>query len=523
MRAGQGLAAVLVVSAVAALAAALLPAGAGAKQTRQGVIEEFPTPAHVGMIAADGPRRTIWFTDVRKPAAIGRMTLRGKVRRFPLPAGVTPVDLAVAPEGSVWFTYTRGGVAALGTAEGGVGTVARNKVALYDEPTNPSGPPAEIAFSTFGRKVWFDHSGPYVPGGDGFGTIDKRGRITEYSAGLQPGARIVDMSGSSEDIWFVDDGPEQAIGRITPDGEITELGGLPPRGSSAISGLAASDSDAYFAANPSSGPAVEMIDATGQISRFADGLSPSAYALGPFLRDPAHGATWFRIERHGGLGTAASSDGQVAIGRIAAGGGRITEYSRCIRPMPAAAGIREMIRGPGDDVWYVNSPTGTPRHYRHLAMASIGRITPSGKITEFRYGLYLQSEPEDLTGAGGILWFVDGHNGRIGELVPPRGPANAAQALRLLGGKGTRPRIEVEVPGPGRLELKEVGRRPGLATSKATAPGCGPTTIPVPMRPPLVRALHRDGVVFIDGRLTFTPRGGTPLTSTVQIEVGVAG
>jgi hypothetical protein len=43
------------------------------------------------------------------------------------------------------------------------------------------------------------------------------------------------------------------------------------------------------------------------------------------------------------------------------------------------------------------------------------------------------------------------------------------------------------------------------------------------MRRPLVEALHRNGVVFINGQLTFTPRGGTPLTSKVEIEVGVAG
>ncbi|HEY5332044.1 MAG TPA: hypothetical protein VIJ21_00740, partial [Solirubrobacterales bacterium] len=95
----------LVVLAVVLAAVAVLPAGAAAKQTQQGLIEELKTPAHVGMIAAGGTLTTIWFTDTRKPAAIGRITLSGKVRRFPLPAGVTPVDLEVGPEGSPWFTY----------------------------------------------------------------------------------------------------------------------------------------------------------------------------------------------------------------------------------------------------------------------------------------------------------------------------------------------------------------------------------------------------------------------------------
>lgn len=511
----------LTVLAVALCAVALLPAGAVAKQTRQGLIEELPTPAHVGMIAAGGPGKTIWFTDVRKPAAIGRMTLSGKVRRFRLPAGVTPVDLEVGPEGSVWFTYTRGGVAALGTSEGGIGTVILDKVALFDEPTNPSGPPSEIVFNSLGA-VWFNHGGPYVTGGYGIGTITKSGDFTEYGTGLPPGAQVTDLApGADGNVWFADRS-SRTIGRITPTGEITEFPGLPPQGTASLAGPATAGEEVYFSANANPGLAVERITTGGQISRFEKGLAADAVALGPFLGDPATGGAWFRVRRHGGLGTTASADGPLAIGHVTAAG-KITEYSRCIRPMPAAAGVRELVRGPGGDIWYANSPAGTPRHFRHLAMASIGLITPTGRITELRFGLYLRSEPEQLLAAGGLIWFVDRHDGRIGVVKPPTGPANAAQALRLLGGKGTKPRVEVEVPGPGKLQLKEVGKRPGLASSTASAPTCGPTTIAVPMSPPLVETLRRHGVVFIDSLLTFTPRGGTPLTSTVYIEVGVAG
>jgi streptogramin lyase len=509
------------VLAAALIAIALLPAGAAAKQTRQGLIEELPTPAHVGMIAAGGTRTAIWFTDARKPGAVGRMSLSGEVRRFPLPAGVTPVDLEVGPEGSPWFTYSRGGVSALGTAEGGIGTVANDKLALFDEPPNPSGPPSELVFSSL-SGIWFNHAGPYVAGGYGIGTITKSGEFSEFGAGLQPGAQIADLAPAADgNVWFAD-GPYRAIGRITATGEITEFAGLPPQGTAALSGPAAVGDNLYFSANASPGLAVERITAAGRLSSFEKGLAPDAVALGPFLGDTESGDAWFRVQRHSGLGTTASVDGPLAIGRITAAG-KISEYSRCIRPMPAAAGIRELVKGPDGDVWYANSPAGTPRHFRHLAMASIGRITPAGKITEFRFGLYLKSEPEQLLAAGGLIWFVDGHNGRIGQIKPPTEPANAAQALRLLGGKGTRPRLEVEVPGPGKLELKEVGSRPGLASSTAQASSCGPAEVAVPMRPPLVATLRRHGVVFINSRLTFTPRGGSPLTSKVYIEVGVAG
>jgi streptogramin lyase len=506
----------------AALAAvALLPAGAAAKQTQQGLIEELPTPAHVGMIAAGGPRTAVWFTVARNPAAIGRITLSDKVRRFPLPAGVTPVDLEVGPEGSPWFTYARGGVSALGTAEGGIGTVTNDKLALFDEPPNPSGPPSEIVFSAIGG-VWFSHTGLYIAGGYGIGTIAKNGEFSEFGAGLQPGAQITGLAPAADgNIWFAD-GPYRAIGRIAPTGEITEFAGLPPQGTAALSGPSAAGDKLYFSANASPGLAVERITTSGEISRFSKGLAPDAVALGPFLGDTEAGDAWFRVQRHSGLGTTASADGPLAIGHITEGG-KITEYSRCIRPMPAAAGIRELIKGPEGDVWYANSPAGTPRHFRHLAMASVGRITPTGQITELRFGLYLKSEPEQLLAAGGLIWFVDGHNGRIGLIEPPTGPVNGALALRLLGGKGTKPRLEVEAPGPGKLELKEVGKRPGLASSTTSAATCGPITVAVPMSPPLVATLRRHGVVFINSLLTFTPRGGSPLTTRDYIEVGVAG
>jgi streptogramin lyase len=392
---------------------------------------------------------------------------------------------------------------------------------LFDEPPNPSGPPSELVFSTLSR-VWFNHAGPYIAGGYGIGTITRNGEFSEFGAGLQPGAQITALAPAADgNIWFAD-GPYRAIGRITPPGEITEFAGLPPQGTAALAGPSAAGDKLYFSANASPGLAVERITTTGEISRFSKGLAPDAIALGPFLGDTETGDAWFRVQRNSGLGTTASADGPLAIGRITEGG-KITEYSRCIRPMPAAAGIRELVKGPEGDVWYANSPAGTPRHFRHLAMASVGRITPTGQITELRFGLYLKSEPEQLLAAGGLIWFVDGHNGRIGLIKPPTGPVNGALALRLLGGKGTKPRLEVEAPGPGKLELKEVGKRPGLASSTSSAATCGPITVAVPMSPPLVEALHRNGVVFINSLLTFTPRGGTPLTTTVYIEVGVAG
>lgn len=507
---------------LAALAVvALLPAAASAAGKPQGLIEEAVHPSHVGTIATGGRQDDLWFTKVGPTAAVGWLSRGGKVHEFPLPAGASPRDLVVGSEGAGWFTYSSGG--ALGTAAGGVGRVTRaGDVSLFPESPNPSGPPSELVVGPTG-DLWFNHSGALVAGGDGIGRITKTGEIAEYSAGLPAGAKVTKLEvGGDGNVWFADNSGQPAIGRITAAGEITEFTGFSPQRSPSLAGPSSAGGSLYFAANGGPEIAVERITPSGEVTSFHAGLAADAIGIGPLLGGVSTGDAWFRIERRSGLGTTASPDGPLAIGHISAAG-KIAEYSRCLRPMPAADGIRELIKGPDGNVWFANSPTGSPRHFRRLAMASIGQITPSGRITEFRLGLHPSSEPEDLTAAAGAIWFVDRHNGRIGAIAPPTGPANTFQALRLLHGKSIRPAIELEVPGPGKLQLREIGKRPGLTSSTARARTCGPTTIAVPMRPPLVQTLQRRGVVFIDSLITFTPSGGSPLSDKVEIEVGVAG
>src|SRR5262245_46506079 len=54
------------------------------------------------------------------------------------------------------------------------------------------------------------------------------GQITEFSAGLNPGAFMSGITpGPDGNLWFADSGPTPAIGRLTPDGVFTEFA-LPP-------------------------------------------------------------------------------------------------------------------------------------------------------------------------------------------------------------------------------------------------------------------------------------------------------
>jgi streptogramin lyase len=518
----------------AALALALLTAAAGltaaafaatsaaaAEGTPEGLIHELPRPSNVGQIAV-GPNGDIWFTGFsahHRPASVGWMTPGGKVHRFRLPKGVEPNLLAIGADGLGWFTYSRGGLIKLGTAGGGIGRIELGgKVKLFPEPPNTAGSPFELVLGSDGN-LWFDHVGAFAATGGAIGRITPSGVITEFSAGLLPGSEVSNLVvGEDGNVWFADNSKQPAIGRITAAGEITEFAGLPPQQFSFVEGPAPAGPDGlYFAQTEKPPLAVERISPTGAISRFTAGLSPRAGTLGSFLGSPA-GDAWFTVGRiptnigHASIETAiASGKGTPAIAHISAAG-QITEFSRCLNPQTGLYGLGGLIYGPEGNVWFDSGAIGsTP---------AIGRITPAGQITEFRYGLEPDSDPGDLSVGDGRIWFLDTRTDRIGWIVPPKRPANTALALSLLHGFGSRPVLEVAVPGPGVLRLREEGRRRGLATSTAAAPTCGRATIPVPMRPPLVQTLHRKGVVYLSTSLTFTPRGGVPFSTGVQVEVG---
>ncbi|MCJ7670457.1 MAG: hypothetical protein MUP67_00200, partial [Acidimicrobiia bacterium] len=103
----------------------------------------------------------------------------------------------------------------------------------------------------------------------------------------------------------------------------------------------------------------------------------------------------------------------VAVGVVAPGGavdklGRVTEFSAGITPGASRQGI---TAGPDGNLWFISN-FGT----------LIGRITPTGEITELSSGLPDfggSSGPADLTaGPAGNLWFTDRAQTRIGRITP---------------------------------------------------------------------------------------------------------
>jgi streptogramin lyase len=506
----------IVAATVAGLAALPSPAAAGPPV---GLIREIRIHSNVPDITG-GPEGDLWFTTNLRQDAIGRITPGGKVKKFkPLAKGVEPDGIVTGSDGNVWFTYERNG---FGFSGGGVGRITpKGRVTLFPEPPELHGSPFEIVAGPDGN-LWFDHAAILTPTGQAIGRITPHGEVSEFSAGLAQGAAVTNLTaGPDGNVWFADNSDHPAIGRITPSGEITEFVGIPPREFPILEGPAPGpDGNLWFSANEPT-TAVERISPGGTITRFDAGLDRRAEFVGPFVAG-SDGNVWFRVEKSASRRQRNPEIGTTAIGRITPSG-KISEFSHCLRPLPLFAGPNFLTPGPEGNVWFTTRQSGESSRPTPASIPSIGRITPSGKISEFRYGLDEQSEPEDLTVAGGRLWFVDRLFNSIGEITPPRRPANTFLVSFPEGHAGIR--VKVVVPGAGSVRIQETGvvthghRKavPGLVSRALSARACGPVSLPLPFRPGLQRLLAKRHHFRLALRVTFKPRGGTPFSERTGI------
>src|SRR3954470_18910923 len=301
-----------------------------------------------------------------------------RLRRFTSASGAKGVALAGALAGAmVMFAAGVAGAAPLG--------------ATADFTLPAASSPRSIVAGPDGN-LWFNDMG--TP--KAIGRITPDGAVTEFTAGLIPASAPADIvAGPDGNVWFADRGTTGAIGRITPGGAITEFTSGLPAGSSPRGMAEGPDGNLWFGEDGTT-KAIGRIDpATGAITEFSTGLnagsSPTGLAPGP------DGNIWF-----------ADKGTPKAIGRITPGGG-ITEFA-----LPATSAPADIDAGPDGNLWFTDQ--GTPK--------AIGRITPGGAITEFTSGLGASNLPNGLAaGADGNIWFADRGTGAtpvkaIGRITP---------------------------------------------------------------------------------------------------------
>lgn len=193
-------------------------------------------------------------------------------------------------------------------------------------------------------SVWFVDRGDALGGSAAIGRVAPDGTITEFTSsnsGLPAGALPVSIArGPDGNIWFAEE--SKKIARMTPDGSSTtefgEADGLNPGGNPHTI-TAGADGNLWFADNGTTGAIGRINPATGNIVEFpAPGTNRRAVTLGP------DGNIWFYV-----VGQAAQNFPQAAsLGRIKPDG-TITKF-------PEGSGlIRSMAAGPDGSLWATTS------------------------------------------------------------------------------------------------------------------------------------------------------------------------
>ena len=231
------------------------------------------------------------------------------------------------------------------------------------------------------------------------GVIDARGKIMEFLLPDPFSSPDDIVAGPDGALWFtMPNGFPDAIGRVTTDGQFTTFGTCSPEECSSIvpQGITSGpDGNLWFTELTRN--AIVKLTPSGVFTFYAvptAGANPSGITVGP------DGALWF------------TEFNANAIGRIDVAG-NVTEFG-------GVTGSPDRITaGPDGNLWFTEPFPFDSR---------IGRITPSGAITEF--SLAAGSQPRDIvTGRDGALWFTEYGTDRLVRITTD-GAATEVQTVR---------------------------------------------------------------------------------------------
>jgi streptogramin lyase len=230
------------------------------------------------------------------------------------------------------------------------------------------------------------------------------GEVTEFSTGITVESLPSKITvGPEGDLWFTERNNNlkgSKVARMTPTGEVTEF---PVLAFSEPQGITLGpEGKLWFAEvnNPECTSEchskVGRIDPTTHaVEEFSTGITagsqPWEIAAGP------DGNLWFS-ERTGPVGFA----GQMA--RINPTTHEVREFKAGITGDTEPAGV---TAGPDGNVWFTEE-----------AGNRIGRITPSGTITEFPIPSANSQPVAIVTGSDGNLWFAEQDSVKIGRITP---------------------------------------------------------------------------------------------------------
>jgi streptogramin lyase len=302
------------------------------------------------------------------------------------PTGSTssgPFGITTGPDGNLWFTERQAN---------DIGKITTAGVVTEYPLLTSSADPFSITAGPDGN-LWFTETAA-----DKIGRITPAGVVTEFSvAGGSEPFRIT--AGSDGNLWFTDYAGDK-MGKITTSGVTTEFN-VPTPSSSPDGITLGPDGNVWFAEANSN--TIGKVTPGGVITEYpvtTGGSGTNVIAAGP------DGNIWF------------SESGSSKIGKMTLSG-TFTDY-----PVPTSGLFYEMTAGPDGNVWYT-LPGSTD---------ILGRVTPSGTVTEYTPPTANGAVSGITAGPDGNIWFGEQTSGKIGQLVIAKPPAISSQSFSIVSG-----------------------------------------------------------------------------------------
>jgi virginiamycin B lyase len=276
MQAGMALPIPVRILLASLLAALTLSAPAFAVRCGDDRCHSFTSASGADGAITSGPDGAVWFAG---QGFVGRLTPAGDVKKFPAPT-TSASDVEAGPDGGIWFTGP-GLVGRMDTS----GTITLQR--------SVTGTPGPIAPAGDGA-MWFASSAGFlsrvVASGDVL-RLATPGRGSPGPAAPAAGAPGTMVKGPDGALWFVHSGPA-GIGRIDPDGHVTEYG-LPASFGSELAGITAGPDGGLWFTAPRARMVGRISPTTGHVTSFPTSWNPYAITSGP-----SH-AIWFAMSNGG--------------------------------------------------------------------------------------------------------------------------------------------------------------------------------------------------------------------------------
>ncbi len=299
-------------------------------------------------------------------------------------------------------------------------------------------------------------------------SADALGSNTEYSSPTEPSFPVTLVEGSDGNMWFTD--PGFPVGTASKIGKVAYPGGAVTEYTPGLSGYAwgiakGSDGDIWFT-EPGAQKVghIDPFEPESSLAEVSVPGMPAEFNFRSLIAAGPDGNLWVSL-------------GTGGIAKITTAG-VVTEYPTSTEGFKAGADVCSVTAGPDGNVWF--GDCGTTK--------AVGKITPSGTVTEFSVAGGVGSNmPFSIVSGGGKLWFpaenaADEHLGSVtagGEVSyykTPTTPELTSLSSLALGPDGNvwaaettgKNEIqEVSIKGEGTFKLGFKGQQTGW-TGEAT-------------------------------------------------------